>query len=226
MDEKLKDMDVLLVREKGSNELKIADKDGKAKSVKPEDGENPDLFKINMRGNLIENFFENFKRQVKDPTRFEFFRVPAEKFQEVVNKLQKAFQNPDKPANKKFLDMHRVEPEDLFWMLLHDREVTQIALSVHSKIDAATTSSVLRTLQKKGLIQRQEHSTDTRAKRIYITEQGKALIKKAVVTVEQTDREFFTLLGEKINTFNGGKSHRKKPVTGKRLPVFLYRAYF
>jgi hypothetical protein len=49
---------------------------------------------------------------VKDPTRFEFFRVPAEKFQEVVQKLQEAFQNPDKPKNKKFLDMHRVEPED------------------------------------------------------------------------------------------------------------------
>ena len=101
MDEKLKDTDVLLVREKGSNELKIADKDGKAKAVKPEDGDNPDLFKINMRGNLIENFFENFKRQVKDSTRFEFFRVPAEKFQEVVKKLQEAFQNPDKPKNKK-----------------------------------------------------------------------------------------------------------------------------
>ena len=112
MDEKLKDTDVLLVREKGSNELKIADKDGKAKAVKPEDGDNPDLFKINMRGNLIENFFENFKRQVKDPTRFEFFRVPAEKFQEVVNKLQEAFQNPDNLKNKKFPDIHRVEPED------------------------------------------------------------------------------------------------------------------
>jgi hypothetical protein len=112
MDEKLKDMDVLLVREKGSNELKVAGKDGKAKAIKPEDGDNPDLFKINIRDNLIENFFENFKRQVKDPTRFEFFRVPAEKFQEVVNKLQEAFQNPDKPKNKKLLDMHRVEPED------------------------------------------------------------------------------------------------------------------
>jgi hypothetical protein len=105
-------MDVMPVKEKGSNKLKIADKDGKSKTVKPEDGDNPDLFKINMRGNLIENFFENFKRQVKDPTRFEFFRVPAEKFREVVNKLQDAFKNPDKPKNKKFLDMHRVEPED------------------------------------------------------------------------------------------------------------------
>jgi hypothetical protein len=107
----MNEQDVLLVREKGSNELKIADKDGKSKAVKPEDGDNPDLFKINMRGNLIENFFENFSRQVKDPTRFEFFRVPAEKFQEVVQKLQDAFKNPDKPENKEFIDLHRIDPE-------------------------------------------------------------------------------------------------------------------
>jgi hypothetical protein len=111
MDKSLKEQDVLLVREKGSNKLKIADKDGKAKTINPEDGENSDLFKINMRGNVLENFFENFIRQVKDPTRFEFFRVPAEKFQEVVQKLQEAFRNPEKSENKEFIDMHRIEPE-------------------------------------------------------------------------------------------------------------------
>jgi hypothetical protein len=78
------------------NELKIADEDSKSKAVKPEGGDKPELFKINMCGNLIENFFENFKRQVKDPTRFEFFRVPAERSWKVLNKLQKAFQSPDK----------------------------------------------------------------------------------------------------------------------------------
>ncbi|KAA6330992.1 hypothetical protein EZS27_020366, partial [termite gut metagenome] len=67
MDEKLKDQDVLLVREKGSNELQVAkmDKDGKVKSAKP-DGENPDLLKIDKHGNILENFFENFMRQVKE----------------------------------------------------------------------------------------------------------------------------------------------------------------
>jgi hypothetical protein len=39
-------------------------------------------------------------------------RVPTEKFKEVIQKLQDAFKNPDKPENKHFLDLHRVEPED------------------------------------------------------------------------------------------------------------------
>jgi hypothetical protein len=113
MNESLKDQDILLVREKGSNELNVAkmDRDGKVKQAKP-DSENPDFLKIDKQGNILENFFENFKRQVKDPTRFEFFRVPAEKLKEVVHKLQDAFKNPDKPENKAFIDLHRINPED------------------------------------------------------------------------------------------------------------------
>jgi DNA-binding MarR family transcriptional regulator len=90
----------------------------------------------------------------------------------------------------------------LHWLLIHNKDVTQIVLSNHSKIDPMTTSAVLRTLQKKGLIKRQEHSTDTRAKKLSITNKGKELVKKAVVTVEQTDRNFFTLLGDRTKNFN------------------------
>jgi hypothetical protein len=114
MDEKLKDRDVLLVRGKGSDELKVAgmDKDGKVKQAKPDEGNNPDLLKIDKNGNIPENFFENFMRQVKDPMRFEFFRVSAEKVQEVVRKLQEAFKNPEKPKNKEFIGLYRIDPED------------------------------------------------------------------------------------------------------------------
>lgn len=90
----------------------------------------------------------------------------------------------------------------LHWLLIHNKDVTQIVLSNHSKIDPMTTSAVLRTLLKKGLINRQEHSTDTRAKTLRITNKGKELIKKAVVTVEQTDRNFFALLGERTKILN------------------------
>ena len=113
MKEDLKDRDILLVKEKGGNELKAAkmDKEGKIKQAKP-DGNNPDLLKIDKNGNILENFFENFMRQVKEPTRFEFFRIPAEKFGEVVQQLQDALKNPDTAEKKQFIDMHRVEPSD------------------------------------------------------------------------------------------------------------------
>jgi len=90
----------------------------------------------------------------------------------------------------------------IHWLTIHKQEVTQIVLSAHTKIDPMTTSTVLRTLQKKGLLQRQEHLTDTRAKTVGLTDEGKKIIKKAVITVEKFDAEFFSLLGKKVTKLN------------------------
>lgn len=90
----------------------------------------------------------------------------------------------------------------IHWLTLHKHEVTQILLSSHTKIDPMTTSTVLRTLQSKGLLQRQEHSTDTRAKTVALTSDGIAVIKEAVKTVEQFDSDFFRALGAKTKEFN------------------------
>jgi DNA-binding MarR family transcriptional regulator len=90
----------------------------------------------------------------------------------------------------------------IHWLTLHKHDVTQILLSSHTKIDPMTTSTVLRTLQTKGYLKRQEHSTDTRAKNVELTDDGKKIIKQAVKTVETFDRQFFATLGAKTKTFN------------------------
>ena len=51
----------------------------------------------------------NFQRQYKDPTHFQFFKVPIEKVSEIAIKLQEAFKKPDEPANKATIDTHKVE---------------------------------------------------------------------------------------------------------------------
>lgn len=90
----------------------------------------------------------------------------------------------------------------IHWLELHQQQVTQILLSLHTKIDPMTTSTVLRTLQEKGLLKRQEHKTDTRAKVIALTENGKKITKQAVKAVEKFDKAFFEDLGNKTNEFN------------------------
>lgn len=90
----------------------------------------------------------------------------------------------------------------IHWLSLNNQEVTQVILSSHTKIDPMTTSTVLRTLQTKGLLKRQEHSTDTRAKSVALTDQGKKIIKQAVIAVEKFDEDFFSILGAKRNDFN------------------------
>ena len=90
----------------------------------------------------------------------------------------------------------------IHWLTLHKQEVTQIILSSHTKIDPMTTSTVLRTLQKKDLITRQEHVTDTRAKIVVLTEAGKEITKKAIVTVEAFDKKYFSILGANTKNLN------------------------
>jgi hypothetical protein len=115
MDKNVKEQDVLLVKEQNSNKLQVVSgidgKDGKLKTVKPALENEPDFLRIDRQGNMLENFFENFSRQVKNPTHFHFFKVPADKVDEIVPQLQDALKNPEKPENKEFIDMHRVEPE-------------------------------------------------------------------------------------------------------------------
>jgi DNA-binding MarR family transcriptional regulator len=65
-----------------------------------------------------------------------------------------------------------------------------------------TTSTVLRTLQKKGLVNRQEHLTDTRAKTVVLTAKGRETTKLAVKSVEMFDTLFFESLGDKTKEFN------------------------
>lgn len=90
----------------------------------------------------------------------------------------------------------------IHWLALHKQEVTQILLSSHTKIDPMTTSTVLRTLQTKGFLQRQEHLTDTRAKTVELTEKGKKIIKQAVKKIESFDKTFFATIGNKTKIFN------------------------
>lgn len=90
----------------------------------------------------------------------------------------------------------------IYWLTLSKQDVTQILLSSHTKIDPMTTSTVLRTLQTKGLLQRQEHSTDTRAKTVALTAEGIKVVKQAVKTVEGFDNTFFQSLGNKTKDFN------------------------
>lgn len=114
MDEKVKDQDVLLVKEKGSDELKVVagmEKDGKPKAVEAKQENEPQFLKIDKHSNALENFMSNFMRQAKDPTHFQFFKAPIDKVNEVIDKLREAFKKPDEPANKATIDMHKVEPQ-------------------------------------------------------------------------------------------------------------------
>lgn len=73
--------------------------------------------------------------------------------------------------------------------------LTQMKLSQLTGSDPMTTSQIVRTLLKNGLLERISHPTDSRAKIISATSAGRELAQKAVVIVEGVDRQFFESLG-------------------------------
>ena len=88
-----------------------------------------------------------------------------------------------------------------YWLYLQNNQVTQIEIAQHAKMDTMMTSNVIRTLEKKNLLKRAEHHTDTRAKMVELTKKGFATLKKSVETVENFDRKFFENLIDS-NQFN------------------------
>ena len=90
----------------------------------------------------------------------------------------------------------------LGWLLKKNDVVTQVEIAIQSNADRMMVSKVLRTLEEKKFISRQEHPTDTRAKIIKLTNEGATVLQKALTTVENADIEFFSALEDKLPSFN------------------------
>jgi len=88
------------------------------------------------------------------------------------------------------------------WLTNQKDELTQVELAIANNYDRMMVSKVLRTLQSKNLIERQEHSTDTRAKVVILTSKGKKLLQTALTKVERMDMDFFEILGDNVKNFN------------------------
>lgn len=113
MEQNLKDQEVLLVKEPQKEKLSVVsglDESGNLKTVPPKAEHTPDFMKIDKHSNVLENFFSNFLRQAKDPTHFNFFKVPAENVDAQAYVLGDMLKDPDNPSNRAELEDVRVDP--------------------------------------------------------------------------------------------------------------------
>lgn len=74
---------------------------------------------------------------------------------------------------------------------------SQQDLSQHTGMDKMMVSEVIRTLEKKGWIERQPNPQDGRAFCLSMTSEGKKLLKQAVPAVENGDDRFFSTCSKK-----------------------------
>jgi len=78
-----------------------------------------------------------------------------------------------------------------WWLGRGGEPPSQRELADHSGTDAMMTSQVVRALEGKGLLHRRPDPADSRVKRLYVTEGGQALARKAIEAVEAADRAYF-----------------------------------
>ena len=67
----------------------------------------------------------------------------------------------------------------LAWLSRENDNVTQVDIANQGNADRMMVSKVLRTLEEKKFVSRQEHQTDTRAKVIKLTNEGSKVFTKS-----------------------------------------------
>ena len=81
-------------------------------------------------------------------------------------------------------------------LLQKSNEVMQTAIAERSNTDTMMVSKVLRTLEKKGLIERKQHETDTRAKCVFLTKLGVRTFQTAYEIATKSNTAFFSKLSD------------------------------
>ena len=114
MEQKKKnEKDVLVVRDEKTGEISVvAGLDGKGypntKPAKPEHSQ--DFLRFDRHGDMVDNFFRNFYRQCKEPTRFGFYRVAADMADAVLPVIKDLLKDP--AANAEMLAAHKVDTSE------------------------------------------------------------------------------------------------------------------
>lgn len=85
----------------------------------------------------------------------------------------------------------------LRWFEEKKEPTTQAHLVEHTKIDKMTVSKAIRRLEEDDLVVREDSSIDSRATNVRFTAQGRKLVQKAILAIENADEEFFSCLTEK-----------------------------
>jgi DNA-binding MarR family transcriptional regulator len=78
-----------------------------------------------------------------------------------------------------------------WWLNRHGERPNQIAVAAQAGTDVKMTSQVIRSLERKGLVERAVDPGDSRARRLRVTRRGARLAPRAIAAVEKVDAEFF-----------------------------------
>ena len=107
---KKKQEDVLVVRDEKTGEISVVaglDARGYPKRAQAKAEHSQEFLRFDRHGDVIDNFFKNFYRQCKEPTRFGFYRVAADTVEALLPVIKDLLKDPE--ANAELLAPHKVD---------------------------------------------------------------------------------------------------------------------
>ena len=107
---KKKQEDVLVVRDEKTGEISVVaglDARGYPKRAQAKAEHSQEFLRFDRHGDAIDNFFKNFYRQCKEPTRFGFYRVAADMVEALLPVIKDLLKDP--VANADLLAPHKVD---------------------------------------------------------------------------------------------------------------------
>ena len=111
MPEQLSDILLVLDKEKMKIQaVKSIDENGKMETVEPTKKNQNQFMRVDKSGDFFSNFFSNFFSQLKNPTNFSFFKVPAPLAIDKAQELQKQVDKPT-PEGEKVMKEYEVKTE-------------------------------------------------------------------------------------------------------------------
>ncbi len=111
MPEQLSDILLVLDKEKMKIQaVKSIDEKGKMETVDPTKKNENQFMRVDKGGDFFSNFFSNFFSQLKNPTNFSFFKVPAPIAVEKAQEMQKQVNKPT-PEGEKVMQEHEIKTE-------------------------------------------------------------------------------------------------------------------
>ncbi len=107
--------DILLVLDKDKKKIQAVtgiDKNGELQTVDADKKNQSQFMRVDKSGDVFSNFFSNFWRQLKNPSHFNFFKVPASEAVDTAKEMQKQVDAPTKEGEAVMAKHEVKEPKE------------------------------------------------------------------------------------------------------------------
>ena len=161
---KKKQEDVLVVRDEKTGEISVVaglDAKGYPKRAQAKAEHSQEFLRFDRHGDAIDNFFKNFYRQCKEPTRFGFYRVAADTVEALLPVIKDLLKDP--VANADLLAPHKVDTSA--YQQAEEQQATEEAKKENAETEAEGQQAAEEVKRENAETETEEQQTTEEAKK-------------------------------------------------------------